>query len=84
MKKGWEVMMMCGITGWGEFKKEVMEEDHVMNEMRDRLCKGGGDDRNRWKSEEVVLGDKGLGVVDVEGGKEGMRYRDEEDDYRVV
>lgn len=76
--------MMCGITGWADFKKQLIQQDHVINQMTDTLSKRGPDDTNTWKSEHVLFGHKRLAVVDVEGGKQPMTYTHQHHDYTVV
>ena len=33
--------MMCGITGWADFKKQLIQQDHVINQMTDTLSNEG-------------------------------------------
>ncbi|MDH6563070.1 asparagine synthase (glutamine-hydrolysing) [Bacillus safensis] len=76
--------MMCGITGWADFKKQLIQQDHVINQMTDTLSKRGPDDTNTWKSEHVLFGHKRLAVVDVEGGKQPMTYTHQNHAYTIV
>lgn len=75
---------MCGITGWADFKKQLIQQDHVINQMTDTLSKRGPDDTNTWKSEHVLFGHKRLAVVDVEGGKQPMTYTHQNHAYTIV
>ncbi|MGE6630924.1 asparagine synthase (glutamine-hydrolyzing) [Bacillus sp. NPDC077027] len=75
---------MCGITGWADFKKQLIQQDHVINQMTDTLSKRGPDDTNIWKSEHVLFGHKRLSVVDLVGGKQPMTYTHKNHSYTVV
>ncbi|SPT92127.1 asparagine synthetase [Bacillus subtilis] len=39
---------MCGITGWVDFKKQLVQEKQTMDRMTDTLSKRGPDDSNVW------------------------------------
>lgn len=41
---------MCGITGWVDFKKQLVQEKQTMDRMTDTLSKRGPDDSNVWGS----------------------------------
>jgi asparagine synthase (glutamine-hydrolysing) len=67
------MMKMCGITGWADFRKNMMSEASALNKMTETLAKRGPDDTNIWTSSHVGFGHKRLVVVDPEGGKQPMR-----------
>jgi asparagine synthase (glutamine-hydrolysing) len=65
-------MIMCGITGWVDFKRNISVETASLNKMTETLAKRGPDDTNIWTATHVGLGHKRLAVVDLEGGKQPM------------
>lgn len=44
---------MCGITGWVDFKKPLVQEQSVMEKMTDTLSNRGPDDTNIWGKRHV-------------------------------
>lgn len=64
---------MCGITGWIEFDRYIMNEQQILKNMTETLSKRGPDDSNIWANQHVGFGHKRLVVVDPEGGKQPMR-----------
>jgi asparagine synthase (glutamine-hydrolysing) len=63
---------MCGITGWVDYKKNIMLETASLSKMTETLAKRGPDDTNIWTATHVGFGHKRLAVVDLEGGKQPM------------
>jgi len=64
---------MCGITGWINYKKQMKNEQDILEKMTETLEKRGPDDTNLWTEGFVGLGHKRLIVVDPEGGRQPMQ-----------
>ncbi|UOO37713.1 asparagine synthase (glutamine-hydrolyzing) [Oscillospiraceae bacterium CM] len=63
---------MCGIAGWTDFSKILLDETDVIKNMTDTLARRGPDDAGCWLSEHALLGHRRLTVVDPVGGKQPM------------
>ncbi len=63
---------MCGITGWIDWKRDLMAETKVVEAMTETLSRRGPDDHNVSVNRNVLFGHKRLVVVDPEGGKQPM------------
>ena len=61
--------MMCGITGWVHFQKDLRAERNTVAKMTDTLAKRGPDDENVWSDTHVSFGHRRLTVVDPDWGK---------------
>nr|WGE07403.1 hypothetical protein P5658_22330 [Bacillus subtilis] len=75
---------MCGITGWVDFKKQLVQEKQTMDRMTDTLSKRGSDDSNVWGEHHVLFGHKRLAVVDIEGGRQPMACTYKGDTYTII
>lgn len=75
---------MCGITGWVDFKKQLVQEKQTMDRMTDTLSKRGPDDSNVWGEHHVLFGHKRLAVVDIEGGRQPMACTYKGDTYTII
>ncbi|MCY8334572.1 asparagine synthase (glutamine-hydrolyzing), partial [Bacillus spizizenii] len=75
---------MCGITGWVDFKKQLVQEKQTINRMTDTLSKRGPDDSNVWGEHHVLFGHKRLAVVDIEGGRQPMACTYKGDTYTII
>ena len=75
---------MCGITGWVDFKKQLVQEKQTINRMTDTLSKRGPDDSNVWGEHHVLFGHKRLAVVDIEGGCQPMACTYKGDTYTII
>jgi asparagine synthase (glutamine-hydrolysing) len=64
---------LCGITGFIDWKKHVLDERGSLQKMTDTLTKRGPDDTQVWLEGHVALGHKRLAVVDLEGGRQPMQ-----------
>ncbi|QOR67516.1 asparagine synthase (glutamine-hydrolyzing) [Cytobacillus suaedae] len=63
---------MCGITGWIDFRRNLLNENQIVSKMAETLTKRGPDDTNTWTTTHAAFGHKRLVVVDPEGGKQPM------------
>lgn len=74
---------MCGITGWVDYTKVLLEEKETIMKMAETLAKRGPDDTNVWLRNHVAFGHKRLIVVDPEGGKQPMTRMKKEERYTI-
>ncbi len=63
---------MCGITGWIHYKRNLTNQENIVEKMAEKLSKRGPDETNTWVSPHAVFGHKRLIVVDPEGGRQPM------------
>lgn len=70
--KAERVKVMCGITGWIDWKRDLREEDCTIKKMAETLRLRGPDDIRVWLNPHVAFGHTRLVVVDPNGGKQPM------------
>ena len=63
---------MCGITGWVDFSRNLMNEKETVVTMADKLSLRGPDESDVWSNLHACFAHKRLTVVDPEGGKQPM------------
>ncbi|WP_046175489.1 asparagine synthase (glutamine-hydrolyzing) [Domibacillus indicus] len=63
---------MCGITGFVQFQRELVNEKETVRQMAQTLVKRGPDDFNVWNSRHAAFGHTRLVVVDPAGGVQPM------------
>lgn len=73
--------VMCGITGWVHFKRNLRKERTVIEQMTNTLVKRGPDEHNIWHDTHVLFGHRRLTVVDSEGGKQPMTKEKDGNSY---
>ncbi|OIU72657.1 asparagine synthase (glutamine-hydrolyzing) [Rossellomorea aquimaris] len=66
------MIIMCGITGWIHYKRNLSNQENIVGEMAEKLSKRGPDETNTWVSPHAAFGHKRLIVVDPEGGRQPM------------
>ncbi|QTC43796.1 asparagine synthase (glutamine-hydrolyzing) [Bacillus sp. V3] len=66
------MIIMCGITGWIHYKRNLTNQENIVEKMAEKLSKRGPDETNTWVSPHAVFGHKRLIVVDPEGGRQPM------------
>lgn len=64
--------MMCGITGWVNFKKDLRLQQNVLHTMTKTLKKRGPDAENIWTETHAAFGHQRLIVIDPSGGEQPM------------
>lgn len=74
---------MCGITGWVDYTKVLLQEKEAITKMAETLAKRGPDDTNVWLRNHVAFGHKRLIVVDPEGGRQPMVREKKEERYAI-
>lgn len=67
---------MCGIAGWVDWSQDLFEERSVLTEMTRSIAHRGPDAEGFWLSKRAAFGHRRLIVIDPEGGKQPMLYRD--------
>ncbi|MCP8968252.1 asparagine synthase (glutamine-hydrolyzing) [Ectobacillus ponti] len=74
---------MCGITGWADFRRSLLEEKETVAAMAETLAKRGPDDTNVWTTKHAAFGHKRLVVVDPVGGRQPMTRAKHENTYTI-
>ncbi|MDE5412133.1 asparagine synthase (glutamine-hydrolyzing) [Alkalihalobacterium chitinilyticum] len=75
---------MCGITGWIDWKQNMVKEQAEVEKMAKTLSRRGPDDINIWSSNHAALGHTRLIVVDPEGGIQPMTRTKGNRSYTIV
>ncbi|RDI36901.1 asparagine synthase (glutamine-hydrolyzing) [Falsibacillus pallidus] len=71
---------MCGIAGWIDWTKDLSEENRMLKQMTDAIRHRGPDAEGFWLDGHAALGHRRLIVIDPDGGKQPMLYKDSEND----
>lgn len=74
---------MCGITGWVEWNKNMVDERKTLQNMTNTLKRRGPDACNIWTSKHIGLGHTRLIVVDPAGGAQPMHRKLNEQLYTI-
>ncbi len=79
VEAGWKGMrtIMCGITGWVEWKKNLTQFPSILEAMTDTLAPRGPDASGTWMTAHCAFGHRRLSVIDPENGAQPM-YREVE------
>jgi len=77
-------VIMCGITGWVNFKEQLRGKEQIVTAMTEMLSKRGPDDGRIFSSNHVLLGHRRLAVIDLEGGKQPMTKLKEDSNYTIT
>ena len=67
---------MCGIAGWVDFSRNLLDEKATVNAMTETMALRGPDDCGIWSTEDVALCHRRLAVIDIEGGRQPMVAED--------
>jgi len=76
-------VLMCGITGWVDFSRNMDQERAVISKMSDTLALRGPDESNVWSTTHAGFGHKRLTVVDPIGGKQPMTIACDKGRYTI-
>ena len=76
--------MMCGITGFIDYTKDVLINKNVLLAMNNALSKRGPDEDGYVMKQHIAVAHKRLIVIDPEGGKQPMIYLHEGNEYVIV
>jgi asparagine synthase (glutamine-hydrolysing) len=77
-------MLMCGITGVINYKKNITNDKPVLEKMTDTLKKRGPDQYGYYTSSHALLGHRRLTVVDPTGGSQPMEKTINNNRYIIV
>ena len=75
---------MCGLVGFANPFKDVSSFRNVLNNMNNEIAKRGPDEDGMYFEENVCLGHKRLIVIDPDGGKQPMIFRNQGNTYSLV
>lgn len=75
---------MCGITGWVDWKRDLMKEETIMTAMAQTLSKRGPDASAIKKFPRALLGHTRLVVVDPAGGAQPMSKKKNLREFTLV
>lgn len=75
---------MCGIAGWINWQKSLVEYADVMWEMTETLAHRGPDEMNVRALGKALLGHQRLAVIDLEGGRQPMQKTIADHTYTIV
>jgi len=75
---------MCGIVGFVNYKKNIINYKNVLNNMTQKLSLRGPDEQGFYINKNVALGHKRLIVLDPEGGKQPMIEKYSYGEYAIV
>jgi asparagine synthase (glutamine-hydrolysing) len=64
--------VMCGITGWVDFSRDLREQGPVLAQMVATMACRGPDAEGTWIAPHAALGHRRLSVIDIEGGRQPM------------
>jgi asparagine synthase (glutamine-hydrolysing) len=78
-----EESLMCGVSGWVDFTKDLRIEKDTIEKMTRTLAKRGPDETNLWVQTHAGFGHKRLIVVDPEGGRQPMTKQKEGKEYTI-
>jgi asparagine synthase (glutamine-hydrolysing) len=73
---------MCGIAGWLSYSLNMQMQQDILQRMTDTMALRGPDAEGVWMSGPIGLGHRRLSIIDLEGGKQPMRVR--QDDGREI
>ena len=74
---------MCGITGWIDYKTNLLNKQDTIQMMTETLSKRGPDDTNIWLTRNAAFGHKRLVVVDPLCGVQPMSRKKEDYTYTL-
>jgi asparagine synthase (glutamine-hydrolysing) len=74
---------MCGITGWIDWQRNLIDCANIVEQMRDQLIARGPDASGIWLSANCAFGHRRLSVMDPENGSQPMVYQDGESTFVI-
>jgi asparagine synthase (glutamine-hydrolysing) len=69
------VGVMCGITGWVSFDRDLTRERDTLDAMTRTMARRGPDAAGTWADGPAALGHRRLAVIDIAGGAQPMSVR---------
>ncbi|WP_018923916.1 asparagine synthase (glutamine-hydrolyzing) [Salsuginibacillus kocurii] len=75
---------MCGIVGWLNYDRSLVEEKQELEAMTSTILHRGPDATNHWLDEDIGFGHTRLTVVDPAGGAQPMTVMAGDSNYTIV
>lgn len=75
---------MCGITGWIDWRQNLLQERPILQSMTETLQFRGPDASGYWLSQHAAFGHRRLIVVDPQGGVQPMTRHRGNRSYTIV
>ena len=75
---------MCGIVGIVNLKKDISNEYATLKSMTNKLEKRGPDEDGLYFSKHAILGHRRLSIIDIEKGKQPMKYKINDTTYTII
>ncbi|CAM3589814.1 Asparagine synthetase [glutamine-hydrolyzing] 3 [Pseudomonas reidholzensis] len=66
---------MCGITGWVDFTRDLLQDPNALGAMTATLALRGPDASGSWRHRHALLGHRRLAIIDLAGGVQPMTYQ---------
>ena len=76
--------LMCGITGWVAFGRDLRAEQAKLDDMTETMSCRGPDDRGIWLTEHAGLGHRRLSIIDLPGGRQPMTVSTDDGPVGIV
>jgi asparagine synthase (glutamine-hydrolysing) len=78
------VEVMCGITGWISFDRDLTRERDTLEAMTETMACRGPDASGTWFDGPAALGHRRLAVIDIAGGTQPMSVRTQAGEVALV
>lgn len=75
---------MCGICGWVDFERDLLDERAAAQAMTDTMACRGPDDQGLWMAPHAAIGHRRLAIIDLPGGRQPMVAADDGRDPAVL
>ncbi len=75
---------MCGITGWLDWHKNMLDQALLIEQMSDALTARGPDGSGVWLSSHCAFGHRRLSVMDPANGAQPMVFQDGDRTYVIT
>lgn len=66
---------MCGILGWVNNKKRILNQKNLFINMLDTMSNRGNDNTGYYFKDNILLGHKRLAIIDLENGNQPFFYK---------
>ncbi len=66
---------MCGILGWINNKKNILDKKDIFNDMLESMSCRGNDNTGYYTRDNILLGHKRLAIIDLENGNQPFYYK---------
>ena len=66
---------MCGFAGWINNKSDISKNKRIIKKMTNPLKYRGPDSTGYYIDKHILLGHKRLAIIDIENGKQPMKYK---------